>query len=119
MHTIHDQEVRAYADVRPHSPLRFPGCYFARYSAESRQGLVIMDDLAARGVTFCHPQRPQTPEQVARRLTLLARHHAMTWNAPAIAPGGRFGWASHIADATYFSTVLVPEVWQGNVIPRR
>ena len=115
MHTMHDQEVHAYADVRPATPLRMPACYFAAYDPAAQQGIVIMDDLVARGVEFCHPQKPQTAEQVARRLTMLARHHAMTWNSPEIAPGGRFSWAGHIADASYFPTVLVPEIWQAYV----
>ena len=115
MHTMHDQEVHAYADVRPASPLRMPGCYFAGYDREAKQGIVVMEDLVARGVEFCHAQRPQTPDQVAKRLTMLARHHAMTWNSPVIAPGGRFAWAGHIADATYFETVLMPQIWQGYV----
>ncbi len=110
MHSMHEQEVHAYADVLPHTPLRFPRCWFAQYSAESHQGIVIMDDLVARGVSFCHPQRPQNPEQVARRLTKLARHHAMTWK-----PTAAFPWATSVFDSTYFDTVLVPEIWQGYV----
>ncbi len=110
MHTMHAQEVHAYADVLPHTPLRFPRCWFAQYSEAAQQGIVIMDDLVARGVEFCHPQRPQNPEQVARRLTMLARHHAMTW-----ASAGAFPWASNVFDSTYFDTVLVPEIWQGYV----
>ena len=119
MHTMHCQEVHSYVDVRPATPLRMPACYFAGYDPDAQQGIVIMDDLVARGVEFCHPQRPQTPEQVARRLTMLARHHAMTWNSPDIQPDGRFGWATHIADATYFSTVLVPDIWRSHVSSAR
>lgn len=115
MHYMHGEEVHAYADVRPHSPLRFPGCYFAGYDPQAQQGIVIMEDLVARGVTFLHPQRPQQPEAVAKRLTRLAQHHAMTWNSPDIRPGGRFAWATNIADASYFDTVLKPDIWQGYV----
>lgn len=112
---MHGEEVHAYADVAPHSPLRFPNCHFAGFDEEAGQGIVIMDDLVARGVTFLHPQRPETPEAVAQRLTLLARHHAMTWESPDIRPGGRFAWAPHIADTSYFGTMLKPEIWQGYV----
>ncbi|MBW8754145.1 MAG: hypothetical protein JF595_08315 [Sphingomonadales bacterium] len=112
---MHGEEVHAYADVAPHSPLRFPNCHFAGFDAEAGQGIVIMDDLVARGVTFLHPQRPETPEAVAKRLTLLARHHATTWDSPDIRPGGRFDWAVSIADTTYFSTVLKPHIWKGYV----
>lgn len=115
MDYMHEEEVHAYADVAPLSPLRFPACYFAGFDATAKQGIVIMEDLVARGVTFLHPQRPDHPDAVARRLTMLARHHAMTWESPDIRPGGRFDWATNIADTTYFSTVLTPEIWQGYV----
>jgi hypothetical protein len=115
MHYMHGEEVHAYADVRPVSPLRMPGCYFAQYDAAAQQGIVIMDDLVARGVEFCHPQRPQQPEQVAKRLTRLAQHHAMTWDKPDIRPGGRFDWADHVADTSYFGTVLKPDIWKSYV----
>jgi len=115
MDYMHHEEVHAYADVAPHSPLRFPACYFSGFDAQAKQGIVIMEDLVARGVTFLHPQRPEKPEAVARRLTMLARHHAMTWGSADIRPGGRFDWATNVADATYFSTVLTPEIWQGYV----
>ena len=115
MHFMHEQEVHAYADVAPVSPLRFPACYFARYSEAEKQGIVIMEDLVARGVEFCHPQHPQSPEQVARRLTMLARHHAMTWDGAEFEPGGRFDWATHVSSATYFESVLVPDIWQSYV----
>jgi len=115
MHYMHGEEVHAYADVAPHSPLRMPACYFAQYSEAAQQGIVIMEDLVARGVEFLHPQRPLSPELVERRLTRLAQHHALRWNSPDIAPGGQFGWAMHIADTTYFPTVLVPDIWQSFV----
>jgi hypothetical protein len=119
MHGMHEEEVHAYADVAPHSPLRMPRCWFARYEPETKQGIVIMEDLVERGVAFCHPQHPQSAEQVARRLTRIAQHHAMTWDSPEIEPGGKFGWAPHIADATYWDMVLVPEVWAGYVSSAR
>jgi hypothetical protein len=115
MDYMHHQEVHAYADVAPHTPLRFPACYFAGFDAGAKQGIVIMEDLVARGVTFLHPQRPDRPEAVAERLTRIARHHALTWDKPDIRPGGRFDWATHIADETYFATVLTPEIWPGYV----
>jgi hypothetical protein len=116
MHYMHAMEVHAYADVAPRSPLRMPRCFFAAYSAAQEQGVVIMDDLRARGVTFLHPQRPQTPEAVAKRLSVLAKHHAMTWGGPDIEPGGRFAFAGdYIAGFASFEPLLTPEVWQSYV----
>jgi hypothetical protein len=115
MADMHRQEVHAYADVLPYTPLRFPNCHFAGFDDETRQGIVIMDDLVARGVHFLHPQVPQAPEAVARRLTMLARHHAMTWESPDIRPGGRFDWVRNVADSTYFDTVFKPDIWKAYV----
>jgi Ecdysteroid kinase-like family len=117
MHYMHGEEVHAYADVAPVSPLRMPACYFAAYDCGAQQGVVIMEDLRARGVTFLHPLRPQQPEPVARRLSALARHHAMTWAGRDIEPGGRFAFAPDYIDGfeTYGETVLTPEVWQSYV----
>lgn len=112
---MHAQEVHAYADVLPHTPLRFPGCYFAGFDKEAKQGIVIMEDLVARGVRFCHPQRPETPEAVGERLTRLARHHAMTWESPDIRLGGRFDWATNVFDSTHFESLLTPDIWRSYV----
>jgi Phosphotransferase enzyme family len=113
-HFMHEKEVHAYRDVLPVLKLPSPACYFADYDAQRRQGIVIMDDLAARGVTFCNPLKPQTHEDVARRLTVLARHHAKTWGSPDFAPGGRWSWAQDVAATTraYFSPYLVPDIWR-------
>ncbi|MCB2078029.1 MAG: phosphotransferase [Novosphingobium sp.] len=112
---MHKQEVHAYADVLPHTPLRFPACYFAGFDKAAAQGIIIMEDLVARGVDFCHPQKPQEPGQVERRLTMLARHHAMTWGEKDLKPGGRFDWATSTADSTHFDSILVPDVWQSYI----
>jgi hypothetical protein len=112
---MHAQEVHAYADVLPYTPLRFPGCYFAGFDAEAKQGIVVMEDLVARGVRFCHPQRPETPEAVGERLKRLARHHAMTWESPDIQPGGRFEWATNVFDSTHFESLLTPDIWRSYV----
>ena len=112
---MHAQEVHAYADVLPHTPLRFPGCYFAGFDEQASQGIVIMEDLVARGVRFCHPQRPETPEAVGERLIRLARHHAMTWESPDIRPGGRFDWATNVFDSTHFESLLTPDIWRSYV----
>lgn len=90
-HQMHEREVRGYRDVYPYVPLPHPACYFAEYDEQEKQGIIIMEDLVAKGVEFCHATKPQTHEQVARRLGYLARFHAATWDSPEIEPGGRWG----------------------------
>jgi len=118
MDYMHANEVHAYADVAPHSPLRQPRTWFAGFDADAKQGIVIMEDLVARGVTFLHPQQPRPPEEVARRLEMLAKHHAMTLGRPEdMAPDGRFAWAGDLIDGfyRYGETILTPPVWEGFV----
>lgn len=113
-HFMHEGEVRAYRDVFPELKLPGPACYFADYELERRQGIVIMEDLVARGVTFCNPLKPQTHEQVARRLTLLAQFHAKTWDSSEFTRGGRWDWVPDSAGQTrsYTNQYLVPEAWE-------
>ena len=89
---MHETEVRGYRDMLPVLQLPSPACYFADYDPELRQGVVIMEDLVARGVSFCDPLRPESFEAVARRLSVLAPAPgtAPTWR-PAAAGAG---WAS-------------------------
>jgi aminoglycoside/choline kinase family phosphotransferase len=87
---MHRREVRGYRDVLAVLKLPSPKAYFADYEPERQQGIIIMEDLVARGVTFCSALKPQTHEQVARRLTALAQFHAQTWaapDAPSSSPG--------------------------------
>lgn len=111
---MHEREVRGYRDVLPVVKLPSPTCYFADYDAERQQGIIIMDDLVARGVTFCHATQPQTHEQIARRLGLLAQFHAKTWASPELSPGGKWGDLVDFFDVmqTFFEGNLVPDTWR-------
>jgi hypothetical protein len=113
MTNMHEKEVRGYRDVFPVMPLPTPACFFADYDRERRQGIVIMEDLVARGVTFCHASRPQTPDQVARRLTDLARFHAKSWGSPDVAPGGRWAYLDDflVSLQPFFDHNIAPENW--------
>mgnify|MGYP000981840164 CR=1 FL=1 len=109
---IHYLEARAYADVVPVLELPAPACYFAQYSEAQRQGIVIMEDLSVRGVKFCRIREPQSFEEVAKRLTVLARFHARTWNSPEFARG-RWEWvpAAISSFVERNACYLEPETW--------
>jgi hypothetical protein len=111
---MHEREVIGYRDVYPQIPLPHPACFFAEYDAEQRQGIVIMEDLAARGVEFCHASKPQTHEQIARRLSALARFHAVSWASPDLEPGGRWGHLTEFFPVMqdFVDRVLTPDAWQ-------
>jgi hypothetical protein len=91
MANMHEREVRGYRDVYPVIPLPSPTCYFADYDPDTQQGIIIMEDMKAKGVTFCHATQPQNFEQVALRMQTLARFHAGSWDSPDLKPGGRWG----------------------------
>jgi hypothetical protein len=114
MHGTHEKEVHGYRDVLEVLGLRSPSCYFAEYDAERQQGIVIMEDLVARGVHFCHPLVPQTHQQVATRLSVLAKFHSKTWGSSQFTGNGQWGWSADVMQAmrTYMTYYLQPEVWQ-------
>jgi hypothetical protein len=114
MYGMHEREVRGYRDVYPVLPLPIPACYYADLDPDRRQGLIIMEDLVRRGVRFCHPLEPQSFEAVARRLTVLAQHHARTWDSPEFAAGGKWSWVEDVQTGTKeaFSPYLEPSEWR-------
>lgn len=114
MAAMYANEARFYADIQPLVPMPSPRCFFAGSDPASHQSIVIMEDLRRPGVTFCDALRPQTYDQIARRLDTMAAYHAATWESPHFEPGGR--WADiHNRFETwgldYMRRYLVPDVW--------
>jgi hypothetical protein len=118
---MHKSEALAYATLAPALGLRTPTPYFAGWDEKNLQGIIIMEDLVARGVEFCSPLKPQTFEQVARRIRAIARFHAQTWDSPDIRPGGRFDWLGEMTPIwhPHFDQYLVPDVWNHYVTSAR
>jgi hypothetical protein len=107
-------EMRFYRDVQPRVPMHSPRCYYTGTDPGSHQSIVIMEDLVARNARFLHPQRPQSPAEVARRLSAIARYHAATWNSPSFQPGGEFDWIGGRHEGwsvVYQDRYLEPEQW--------
>lgn len=121
MANMHEREVRGYRDVFPAIPLPTPVCYFADYDPERQQGIIIMEDLKARGVSFCHATRPQTFEQVALRLQALARFHAGSWGSPDLLPGGKWAYLDEFLTVMrpFFDTYTQPDNWQRFILAPR
>lgn len=113
MDYMHEKEIRGYRDVLPALGLRAPKSYFADFDAERRQGIVIMEDLVARGVTFCNPLEPQSYDQVSRRVSALARFHAKTWGTREFLPGGKWQEVQTLFGylRPYFDAYLEPKTW--------
>ncbi|MFV8816878.1 phosphotransferase [Haliea sp. E17] len=111
---MHEREVRGYRDVLTRIPLPAPACYFADFDAQGKQGIIIMEDLVASGATFCHATRPQAFEQVARRLEVLAKFHASTWDSPSVKAGGEWEDLVDFLDTVdnFFALKTAPATWQ-------
>jgi Phosphotransferase enzyme family len=121
MANMHEREVRGYRDVFPVIPLPTPACYFADYDPERQQGIIIMEDLKARGVTFCHATRPQTFEQVATRMQALARFHAGSWGSLELGPGGKWATLDEFLGVMrpFFDAYTEPDNWQRFILAPR
>jgi hypothetical protein len=113
LHRMHEREVRGYRDVFSVIDLPTPTCYFADYDEVAQQGIIVMDDLVSQGVTWCHATRPQSHEQIARRLSTLARFHAATWDSDELVDG-RWAELPDFFDAMdgYVHRYLDPVVWR-------
>ena len=114
MAPMYVNEIRFYADVQPYVPMPSPVCYFAGSDPNSHQSIVILEDLKREGVVFCDPLKPQTFEQVARRLEDMAAYHAATWASAEFKTGGRWADIGSRFDAwglEFMQRYLVPEVW--------
>jgi len=98
----------------PYITLNGPECYFAGCDPSSHQSIVIMEDLKRDGVEFCSALRPQTFEQVARRVDAMAVYHAQTWDSPEFQSGGRWsdigGRFEHFS-IEFINRFFVPEIW--------
>jgi hypothetical protein len=94
MRALYLKEMRFYRDLQPFVPIPSPRCFYAGADPDpaAYQAIIIMEDMRQPGVVFCHAQRPQSFDQVARRLDAMARYHAVMWNHPGFAPGGQFDW---------------------------
>ena len=110
---MHRTEALSYGTLVPTLGLRTPQVYFSGWDEAGRQGVVIMEDLRARGVDFCSPLVSQTFDQTAARLKALAAIHAQTWGSLDVKSGGRWEWLGDMPAnwRLYFDAYLEPDVW--------
>lgn len=77
------REASFYRDFGPViEDLEFPQCYFAGANSESGQGIVLLEDLTARKVTFGRATQPIGADVAAATLEWLAKLHGRFWNIP-------------------------------------
>jgi len=115
MAPMYHTEMRYYRDVQGRVPIPSPACFFAGADPSSHQSIVILEDLTARNVRFCDALEPESAESVAKRLTVMARYHAATWNSTQFAKGGVFDWVSGRHEGwsvVYQDHYLEPARWE-------
>ena len=77
-------EVRFFRDLAPRLQINLPGCFFGGVDSRSNNGVVVLEDLLRRGVTFGRATEPLSPEQAARVLSLQAQLHARFWRSDEV-----------------------------------
>lgn len=77
-------EANFFSQMAPTFEARLPRCWYAASDAHSGQGIVILDDLAARGCEFGDPSRPWLADLVADALIQQASWHAQTWGSSRV-----------------------------------
>lgn len=74
---LYELEGNFYRYLAPELNVPLIPCWYA--AAEDGQGVVVLDDLIAKGARFSKPVEPWSPERVREALDLLAGLHARTW----------------------------------------
>ena len=79
---VGEPEAFFYRDLAIPAGVRTLSSVYADVDPESRHGVVITEDVVARGGVFLDGRSVYTPEQAASSLNELAKLHAATWTQP-------------------------------------
>jgi hypothetical protein len=90
-----EPEACFYRDIVPLARMRTLRCLYADFDPRTRASVILSEDVVAQGAVFLDALSDYTPDQAAESLAELAKLHAATWQAPALAG---VGWlASRLA----------------------
>jgi aminoglycoside phosphotransferase (APT) family kinase protein len=109
--TAYQAEVDFYSRLAPGLGIPLPHCWYAHREREQRQGVLVLDDLAATGHAFGDPTEPFTPDQVSVALEVLATLHAAT----AGASRERFPWAPFSPVRQVAHAFLTRDYWDAHL----
>lgn len=76
---LYSSEVRFYNEIAPLYELARPASYFGLTQTDPVQGIVALEDLQARGVTFARATRPLSVTLARAGLDALAALHGQSW----------------------------------------
>ncbi len=77
----YELEVGFYDEIAPLLTVRVPACHYAKFVGDERQGIVVLENLAARNCTFGDPLQPWDVDRVAAAVEVQATWHRQTWEA--------------------------------------
>ena len=75
---LYSGEVRFFNEIAPLYELASPASYFGLTQTDPVQGIVAMEDLQARGVTFARATRPLSVKLASAGLDALAALHGQS-----------------------------------------
>jgi thiamine kinase-like enzyme len=102
----YSREARFYRDLAPQVQVSTPRIFLADYDVATNQGVLLMENLNQRGVTFGDAQRGFTPDEAAKVLTELSKLHAGAWNATST---GAYDWVPSVLTSLASPELLFSE----------
>ena len=105
------REVEFFRNVAPQLPVRVPQCYFAGTDPRTGQGVLLLEDLLARNVSFGRATAPVSAEVAAATLDVQARFHAKWWEASELGalelhPGGLRNLMLYLLEEEHFDACM-------------
>lgn len=82
--TSYRNEALFFRDVAPRIEIECPKCYFALFDEVTGRGVVLLEDLVARGVSFVELGGVLDLEPLEAALDLQAHLHASFWQSPLL-----------------------------------
>lgn len=78
------QEAQFFNEFASDAPINIPHAYYARFDEAAKQGVLVLEDLSARGVRFGHATDDTTVDTIAAVIEGLGKLHARFWNDPRL-----------------------------------
>jgi hypothetical protein len=106
------READFYRHLAREIDLAVPACWYAAHDPTLRQGIVILDNLAAAGASFGEPTQAWSTDAVAQGLELLAPLHAATAGASV----ERYPWLTRLSPIRMLAeqTFLSKPYWESH-----
>lgn len=82
--TAYRNEALFFRDIAPQMGIECPKCYFCHFDEVTGRGIILLEDLLARGVSFVELGGAIDLEPIKAALDLQAHLHASFWKSPLL-----------------------------------